>query len=337
MSRSPLEGTGDRLAALRAAARGLPNEGETTALQVDPTDQRRRNESIVSAIERADAEVKDRLTRFHRSAVAKVRPDEDLLELGAHGRSEFGGWYAERKDRPPTNQPAFEALVALHEALLNHIALLAERSWRAPRVPVEEYDALLEKVRAFDEQADRLTRAFRAAISDIDPLTGAQTRHVMQRELKREMQRGRRSGQPGCLALADIDKFKAINDTHGHSVGDRVLAAIATMLIDGLRPYDSVFRYGGEEFLILLPETGPEEARRVLNRVRESIAGTPVSIDAPASLRITVSFGLTLMTPRRPAQDLIERADEALYAAKAGGRNRVEVWRAETAPPGAGG
>jgi diguanylate cyclase len=332
--RSSLGAGKDRLAGLRAAARGDEAETKPIDSAVDPSEQRNRNEVIVSAIERAVAEIDDRLGRFFRSAISKVRPDEDLLSLGSHGRSDFGRWYTERKDRAPVDQPAFEALVALHEALLNHIALLAERSWKAPKVPVEEYDALQEKVRAFHEHAARLIRAFRAAISDIDPLTGAQTRHVMHRELRREMQRARRTGHPGCLCLADIDKFKSINDTYGHSVGDRVLAAIATILIDSLRPYDSVYRFGGEEFLLCLPETGPEEARRVLNRVRETIAGTPISVDDGDTLSVTVSFGLTMMTPRRPVQDLIERADEALYAAKDAGRNRVEVWRAEgTATP----
>lgn len=319
-----------RLASLKAAAR---EEEPTASADFDPSDHRRRNETIVAAIERAETEIHDRLARFHRSAIAKVRPDEDLLGLGAHGRSEFGRWYLDRKDRAPLNQPAFEALVSLHEALLNHIALLAERAWKAPKVPAEEYDILLEKVRAFDDTADRLTRAFRAAISDIDPLTGTQTRQVMLRELKREMQRGRRSGQPGCIALADIDHFKSINDSHGHSVGDRVLAVVSSMLIEGLRPYDSVYRFGGEEFLLCLPEAGPEETRRVLNRVREKIASTPIRIDDEPPLEVTVSFGLTVMTPRREIQDIIERADEALYAAKRGGRNRVQVWLAEETAP----
>jgi diguanylate cyclase (GGDEF)-like protein len=297
----------------------------------DAASHRNRYERIVSAIERASAEVDDRLARFHRSAIAKVRPDPDLLDLGSHGASTFGLWYAERKETPPVDQPAFGTLVALHEALLNHIALLAGRAWKDAQVPVEEYDALLEKVTAFDDQAGRLTRAFQAAISDIDPLTGAQTRQVMLRDLKREMQRARRSGTPGCLALADVDRFKAINDGHGHAVGDNVLSAVASLLIENLRPYDSVYRYGGEEFLLCLPDTGPEEARRVLERVRERVAGQPIGLgDGPGpGLAVTVSFGLTLMTPRRPLEELIDRADKALYAAKQGGRNRVEVWRPE--------
>jgi len=295
----------------------------------DAASHRHRYDRIVSAIDGACAEVNDRLSRFHRSAIAKVRPDSDLLQLGAHGESAFGLWYEERKETPPVDQPAFGLLVVLHEALLNHIALLAGRAWKDDRVPVEEYDALLEKVRAFDEQAGRLTRAFQAAISDIDPLTGAQTRQVMLRDLKREMQRARRSGSPGCLALADIDRFKAINDGHGHAAGDMVLSAVAGLLIESLRPYDAVYRYGGEEFLLCLPETGPEEARRVLERVRERIAGQSITLADGQSLSVTVSFGLTLMTPRRPLDELIERADKALYAAKAGGRDRVEVWRPE--------
>jgi len=330
VSQSPLGQKRTRLDGLRAAARG--EDEAVAAPPADPAAHRRRNEGIVSAIERAVREVDDRLARFHRSAIAKVAPDEDLLGLGAHGRSEFGIWYGERRDNPPINQPAFESLVVLHEALLNHIALLAERSWKAPKVPVEEYDALLDKVRAFDDQANRLTRAFRAAISDLDPLTGAQTRQVMEKELKREMQRARRSGSPSSLALADIDKFKSINDTYGHAAGDRVLSAMVGLLIENLRPYDNVYRFGGEEFLLCLPDTGPEEGRRVLNRVRESIAATPIPIDGGRSLHITVSFGVTLMVPRRSLQDLMERADEALYAAKRNGRNRVEVWKAEDNP-----
>lgn len=291
---------------------------------------RHRYDRIVSAIERACAEIDERLALFHRSAIAKVRPDPEILRLGAHGDSPFGRWYAERKDTPPVDQPAFGTLVALHEGLLNHIALLAGRAWKDARVPVEEYDVLLEKVRAFNDQAGRLTRAFQAAISDIDPLTGAQTRQVMLRDLKRELHRSRRSGTPGCLALADIDRFKSINDGHGHATGDAVLSAVSGMLIANLRPYDSVYRYGGEEFLLCLPETGPEEARRVLERVRERIAGQSVAIGEGRSLQVTVSFGLTLMTPRRPVEELIARADKALYVAKEQGRNRVEVWRPET-------
>jgi diguanylate cyclase (GGDEF)-like protein len=295
----------------------------------DAASHRHNYDRLVAAIERARAEVDDRLARFHRSAISKVRPDPDLLKLGAHGESAFGLWYEQRKETPPVDQPAFGTLVALHEALLNHIALLAGRAWKDAKVPVEEYDALLDKVRAFDELAGRLVRAFQAAISDIDPLTGAQTRQVMLRDLKREMQRARRSGTPGCLALADVDRFKSINDGYGHAAGDIVLSAVAGLLIESLRPYDSVYRYGGEEFLLCLPDTGPEEARRVLERVRERVAGQPIGLGDGRELAVTVSFGLTLMTPRRPLEELIERADKALYAAKQNGRNRVEVWRPE--------
>ena len=301
---------------------------------LDGASHRRRHEAIVTAIDRAVAEIDTRMVRFHRSAVSKTRPDDDLTILGAHGASDFARWYEERKETPPLDQPAFEALVAVHEALLNHLALLAERAWKSPKVPVEEYDALLEKVSAFRDQAHRLTKAFQAAISDIDPLTGAQTRQVMQRDLKREIVRARRSGTPVSIALADIDHFKSINDTYGHGAGDQILAAVSTLLIDNLRPYDSVYRYGGEEFLICLPDTGPEEARRVLNRVRVRIAKDGLVTQAGDEVSVTVSFGVTLLNPRRPIAELMERADKALYVAKQAGRNRVEVWRAEEARGG---
>lgn len=303
---------------------------------LDAASHRSRHEAIVTAIERALRGIDDRLARFHRSAVAKVRPDEDLLGFGGHGSSEFGAWYEQRKENPPLDQPAFESLVALHEALLNHLALLAERAWKTEKVPVEEYDALLEKVSAFRDLALRLSKAFQAAISDIDPLTGAQTRQVMQRDLKREVVRVKRSGTPACIALADIDHFKSINDTYGHGVGDQVLAAVSSSLIDNLRPYDSVYRYGGEEFLICLPDTGPEEARRVLERVRARIAKEVFATLDGQEVALTVSFGVTLLNPRRPIPELVERADKALYVAKEDGRNRVVVWRPETRPKAGG-
>ena len=296
----------------------------------DSATARRRHEAIVMAIERAGEEIEDRLARFHRSAISKVRPDADLLALGAHGRSAFGHWYEERKDTSPVNQRAFEDLVVLHEALLNHIALLSERAWKDAKVPVEEYDALLEKVQGFAELSRRLIRAFRAAISDLDPLTGAHTRQVMMREVQREVQRSRRAGKPGSLALADIDRFKSINDTHGHAAGDRVLASVSSLLIDNLRPYDSVYRYGGEEFLICLPETGVNEAKRVLDRVREKIASAGIMIESGLALEVTISFGISGMAPRQTVAKLMDRADQALYNAKENGRNRVEIWGEST-------
>lgn len=247
----------------------------------------------------------------------------------AHRMSRFGRWYSTNRDDDIFSQPAFASLVGMHQAIYAHAAILAVRGWKDERVPPAEYDALLYKIDSFNEQASRMARAFRAALSDLDPLTGMQTRSTMEKELLREQQRVRRTGRPCCIALADIDRFKSVNDTYGHQAGDRVLARVTRIIEDSLRPYDAIYRYGGEEFLICLPDSNPEESRRVLDRVRRKIEERPVPLDGHDPLTVTVSFGVAQLAPRRRLKEITERADRALYEAKHTGRNRVVVWTAE--------
>jgi len=288
-------------------------------------------QEIVDQLERATQETSQWLARFHRSAVCKVAPEDDVVADDAYLDTGFGRWYETHRGSSVFDQDAFVALAGLHQALYSHATILARRAWRDDKLPVEEYDALLEKVDAFNDQARRLAKAFRAALSDLDPLTGVQTRSSMERDLKREQFRAYRTRQPCTIALVDIDHFKRVNDTLGHLAGDRVLAAVTRMLNDGLRPYDSIYRFGGEEFLLCLPDTGPEQARLVLERVRKTIGATSLEIGAEELCSITVSIGIAQLTPRRPINEITARADQALYQAKKAGRNKVKVWTAETA------
>lgn len=288
-------------------------------------------QEIVEELDRAAEETAHWLALFHRSAVCKTQPDPRLVVDGAHEATRFGRWYAERRGSGVFDQEAFQALEATHEALYNHVGILARRAWLDDKVPVVEYDALLAKIDAFKEQSRRLAKAFRAALSDLDPLTGVQTRGNMERDLRREQQRALRTSQPCCLTLVDIDYFKKVNDNHGHLVGDQVLAAVTRTLEDSLRPYDSIYRFGGEEFMVCLPDTGPEEARLVLERIRKKIGAMVVDIGDAETLSVTVSVGVAQLAPRRPIEEIIERADKALYVAKESGRDQVRVWTAELA------
>ncbi len=288
-------------------------------------------QEIVEELGHATTETAAWIALFHRSAVCKTEPASCLVAEDAHATTRFGRWYAERQGAGVFDQEAFEVLAVTHQTLLNHVSILARRAWRDDKVPAAEYDALLAKIHAFEDQARRLARAFGAALSNLDPLTGVQNRGNMERELKREQQRALRTSRPCCLALVDIDHFKKVNDTHGHVIGDQVLAAVTRTLEDSLRPYDTVYRFGGEEFLVCLPDTGPEEARRVLERIRRKISGSALSIGASQSLAVTISVGVAQMAPRRPIEEITERADAALYLAKEGGRDQVRVWTAELA------
>ena len=280
-------------------------------------------------LEAAMEETRQWLALFHRALVCRLRPDPEVVTEDAHRMSRFGRWYSTNRDDDIFSQPAFAMLVGMHQGLYAHAAILAVRGWKDDGIPAGEYDALLHKIDSFNEQAGRMARAFRAALSDLDPLTGTNTRMTMERELMREQQRMRRSGRPCSIAIADIDRFKSVNDTYGHQAGDRVLARVTRIIEDTLRPYDSIYRFGGEEFLICLPDSGPEDARRVLDRVRKTISETAIPIDKGDPLSVTVSFGVAQLVPRRSLKDIMERADRALYEAKNNGRDQVVVWTAE--------
>jgi diguanylate cyclase (GGDEF)-like protein len=148
--------------------------------------------------------------------------------------------------------------------------------------------------------------------ADRDPLTGLLNRRAFVRELDAEIERSRRYGRNLALAIGDLDGFKAINDSDGHPAGDRALEHVARLLDGALRHSDAVFRIGGDEFALLLPEAGPDEAADVAARVAGAVAD-----DAELSQRLSISFGVALF-PRDgdSSKELIWRADKALYEAK---------------------
>jgi diguanylate cyclase (GGDEF)-like protein len=160
-------------------------------------------------------------------------------------------------------------------------------------------------------------------LATIDFLTGLYNRRHFFEMAAREFQRARRYGQSLCAMMLDLDHFKSVNDTYGHAVGDEVLKEIAECCRRELRGVDVVGRYGGEEFAIMLPEIDLSTAFQVAERLRRSVAGK--TVDARRSLLvITVSIGVSAVEDEDlSVEDVIGRADEALYSAKRGGRNRV--------------
>ncbi len=156
-----------------------------------------------------------------------------------------------------------------------------------------------------------------------DGLTGLYNRRHAAKRLEEEIARSHRNGTGLCVAMCDVDHFKAINDEFGHSAGDRVLQQIANSLTEYVRRNDIVARWGGEEFLVIFSEIKLTAARIVAERLRGRLANTPKVEGGPD--QITVSVGLAMLGHGISAEMLIEQADQALYRAKARGRNRVEV------------
>ncbi|HSY51319.1 MAG TPA: GGDEF domain-containing protein [Thermoanaerobaculia bacterium] len=172
-----------------------------------------------------------------------------------------------------------------------------------------------------------------SALSEIsarDSLTGLYNRWYVMEKIDSEMNRSLRHGSPVSLIMLDIDHFKRVNDSFGHSAGDRVLQSVGQVLRDSCRLYDVAGRYGGEEFCIVLPETKVSNTTVVAERIRERLAASRFEVGAD-SVVVTASIGIAGIDSAESEgslspSTLIDRADQALYSAKHHGRNRVEMW-----------
>ena len=193
------------------------------------------------------------------------------------------------------------------------------------------YEAVVQALEAAladkDRLADELRRANEhlQALSETDPLTGLGNRRALTLAMDRELARAERSGEGVVLAIADLDHFKHVNDTHGHDVGDRVLAVVARTLVRVFRASDVVARYGGEEFVIVAPSCREDCAMQTLERARAAVEALAIATPG-GSVCVTLSFGAASVCGARcrgAGPELLRRADAALYEAKRGGRNRV--------------
>lgn len=158
----------------------------------------------------------------------------------------------------------------------------------------------------------------------LDSLTGVLNRGAIMERFAIEMDRAYRDGANLCIAMVDLDHFKSVNDTCGHTVGDRVLCETASRMTSVLRPYDSAGRYGGEEFIIVFPKCDVAQAFSIAERVRRAISIAPVRTNWDA-VSVTASIGIAEALRYRNADSVIRDADDALFRAKQAGRNRVEV------------
>ncbi|ALM91193.1 GGDEF domain protein [Alteromonas stellipolaris LMG 21856] len=155
-----------------------------------------------------------------------------------------------------------------------------------------------------------------------DPLTTILNRRGGQQQLEQEISRMQRNKKPFSIALADIDRFKSINDTFGHDAGDEVLKQVAEVFSRRLRTQDGLSRWGGEEFLFIFPETNEKDAQLVTEQIRENLSAKAISVDGK-SHRVTSSFGVCEVTSLISLTTALNLADQALYRAKRDGRNKV--------------
>jgi diguanylate cyclase (GGDEF)-like protein len=220
-----------------------------------------------------------------------------------------------------------------------HIYSFVTKPWDADglrailRRALEHHDTSEELARKKKELEEALAQLEEAHLEQLrltelvvtDEKTGVRNFHYLRVRLGEEFERARRYDAELSLVLVDIDSFKPVNEEHGHVFGDRILAELAQVLVEGQRAVDIVARYDGEAFVILLPETGRAQARAIAERIRQRAETHVFGVASGQALHITVSCGVSVFPHAEVAskEDLIALADRALYQAKAQGRNRV--------------
>jgi len=292
-------------------------------ISLHPSDLQRLHEELKGAI-RAHAAWHRRVSR---TLVCRLPPPVEDVGADGHLHCAFGVWFRAQGEGVLRGRAAYATIDAAHARVHVLAAGLLEELADRGVVSPASFDVFVEAAGLLRQEIDALRHEVAVALRSRDPLTGVYGRGEILPALREARELVRRQVQPACIAFLDLDHFKDVNDAHGHALGDEVLAAAARCVTGHLRPYDKVFRYGGDEFLLLLPGTQLDDARHSAERIRAGLAaadlaGTP----SGECVRLTSSFGLAALEPERPVEESIARADQALLHAKATGRNRVCCW-----------
>lgn len=261
-----------------------------------------------------------------RTLICNLPADRHDMSLEAYLECRFGQWYYGKVPEKLRQHPGFVAMGEEHKRMHQLAATLLMEAREGKGVSTFDFDNFSNALDRLRLEISALQRELEDSLFNHDSLTGAITRFGILPTLREQQELIKRETQRCCVAMMDLDNFKGINDSQGHLIGDRVLAGAARYIIEHLRPYDKVFRYGGEEFLIFLQHTELLQGYDMLERLRAGLAAAPIEIEGQPSVFVTASFGLVLLDPDMPVETSIDRADKAMYEAKAAGRNCVRIW-----------
>lgn len=261
-----------------------------------------------------------------RTLICRVPADQNDMENDAHIRCRFGQWYYANSPKSIQNHPGFLEIGEAHKRMHQLTKHLLELMMANRNISPLEYDQFANALEQMRLEIAALKNELEYLLNNRDSLTGAITRVSMLPILREQQELAKRQNQPCCIAMVDLDLFKNVNDRYGHSAGDLVLTTVARYLIENLRPYDKVFRYGGEEFLLCIPFTSLEHGNAMVDRIRSGLASLPIDIGLEKPIHVTASIGFALLDTNLSVEDSIIRADKALYSAKSSGRNKLIQW-----------
>ena len=263
---------------------------------------------------------------LHRTLICNNPPENDDLSDDAHHRCKFGKWYYGLADSDFKNDPCFKETGDLHIEVHNKARELLEEKLSGKLISSEAYDDFTDTSNAFRVAVQNLQFSLISKVCAVDHLTGVYNRHAMSSMINKEHERARRTGNSSVLAILDFDDFKQINDRYGHVAGDRVLKTAVDFFVKHLRKYDIIFRFGGDEFLLLFPETNIGHASQLLERLRIDLKNMPIMISDSKRINVSVSIGMSEMDGQSTFNESIKLADHALIEAKSEGRDCVRVW-----------
>ena len=264
---------------------------------------------------------KSMLMEWSQSVLFRLFGQQQQGQFDSISASPFGLWVRHR------GAVMFEGSImlrrieaAMHE--IDHHVIPKMRRQMDVQTQVQRLQVLIEEIKFL---LNDLFESLTAAANARDPLTSALTRRFLPSILGREVQLANRQGTPLSLLMLDVDHFKQINDTWGHSGGDAVLRQIAEVIFEHIRPSDFLFRYGGEEFLLVLVEADRNHSYQVAENIRLAFEARQLNVAEGLQTRATVSVGIAIHDGHPDFQRLIDAADRAMYEAKALGRNRSVI------------
>lgn len=263
-----------------------------------------------------------------RTIACRLPPDKRDIIPNAHKECRFGQWYYGSALSDIRDNPSISAIGEVHHRMHQLVAQVLINTKNTGTISPFDFDKVSNIIEQFRLEILTFKNELETLLFNRDTLTMTINRVNMLPFLRDQQEVIKRQHRPDCIAIIDVDFFKEVNDKHGHPAGDKVLVALAQYLMEHLRSYDKVFRYGGEEFLVFMQEVDSSQSYQMVERVREGIAATPFDVGLPEPIHVTVSCGVTVIDANSTIEELIDRADKALYLAKTSGRNQTQLWNA---------
>jgi len=262
---------------------------------------------------------------LHRSLICGEQAPANDLKKDAHHHCAFGRWYYSEPDSNLRSLPQYEQVGELHQQVHDEARNLLNLRQAGQEITTGDYEAFMAVAHEFRSAVQNLQFDMFSQVCAVDHLTGVWNRYALSHKLSQEFQRVQRTSLPCSIAMLDFDHFKRINDSHGHLVGDQVLKSVVEYFLSQLRQYDNIFRYGGEEFVLMFPATDLKDAESLLQRISDGLKSNPVNLENGKQITVTVSIGLAVMDGSSSERETLEAADCALLSAKLSGRDCIQL------------